>query len=75
MKTWFLKKLDKAFDAAITFLVILVLTAAGFVAVAPQTAKELIFRQNLTIQPEVKVDVGLGDEVTEILKRIEAKLP
>lgn len=62
---------NKMVEGAAVALGVFLIGFAGFVVVAPDTAKELIFNQNLKIDPpEVQVDVSLGDELTEILKEI-----
>ena len=72
---YLLKKLDKMLDGALVAFGVFLVGFAGFVVIAPDTAKELIFNQKLEIKtPAVQVDVSLGDELTEILKRIEAGL-
>lgn len=68
---WCLGMVNKVAEGAAVAFGVFLVGFAGFVIVAPDTAKELIFNQNLSIDPpEVQVDVSLGDELTEILKEI-----
>lgn len=65
------KKADKMVDFALQVLVIVGLATLGFFWVAPDTARELIFNQNLTIDlQEVQVNVSFGEELTNLLKEI-----
>lgn len=69
--SYLVKKLDKMLDGALVAFGVFLIAFAGFVVVAPDTAQELIFNQNLNIDPpEIQVDVSLGDELIELLKEI-----
>ena len=68
---YLVKKLDKMLDGALVAFGVFLVGFAGFVVIAPDTARELIFNQKFEIRaPEVQVDVSLGAELTEILTEI-----